>query len=301
MKTRHFLIAIYILAFAAGLALEAGCASKEEHEGLIIDRPTPPGEVPPPNPEGSAAAEPYRPYPEEAAPTGPQLDSVVSAFAAQYTAAGKPRIAVYLNRELSAEVREWVSDTRLAIEGASTQTTTKDGKTTTKTSEGNITGSVQDRADEGNRLQPAEHWAWRLEDALTQPLLDAGVKLIDRALMMRLTANEAAPSPGQAIHFKTIEMNALKGKADILVEVLISSGQDPKWGYIFRTKAMDINAGQLLVSTSSADWPPAWKPKGEWINSPEGGYERSNIINPKKVGNWIAQDLMAKLGPRLSK
>ena len=47
------------------------------------------------------------------------VDAAVRAFATAYAAQDSPRVMVYFNRELSAEVEDWVSSERVVIEGQS--------------------------------------------------------------------------------------------------------------------------------------------------------------------------------------
>ena len=267
---------------------------------VLLDRPTAPGEVPPPKLEGPAKVEPYRPYPEESAvPAAPSGLSAadMALFKAKYHAAKSPRIAVYLNRQLSANVREWESNVRVATDISMT-TTTKDGsKTKTESTQGTVATAVQTRADEGDRgAMGPETWQWRLEDAIANQLLGAGVKMVDRALMMRLTAADAVPA-GTAPAVKTVETNALRGKADILVEIVVSNDPDPKLGYLYRVRAYDIDSGQVLLSTSSANWPPTRRAKGELVTT-DRGYERTALPKPETIGGWLAQDLMSGLAAR---
>ena len=301
MRTQYRLSCIAVALVTLSVVC-AGCATEKrvrtmQYQTIGKEVPTPAGPVEPPI--EPVQVEPYRPYPETAPATAPADDSAMAesaaAFAGKYREAQQPRIAVYVNRTLSGEVREWTTDARARIAYGETVHKESDGKTKSTATSGAITASVDTRVNDDSEGRPLdEKWAWRLEDAIQQPLLHAGARLVERKLIMRLAATAAGTPAYEDVSVRGIEMSALKGHADILAEIQISAGPDPKRGYIYRTRAYEINTGRVLGSTSSATWPRSRRAKGELFVT-ETGYERTGYANPEKLGTWLAQDLMESL------
>ena len=286
------------------VAVCVGCATApkkkvETYDELIIDRPTPPGEVP--SAEEPVVAQPYRPDPGPAPSPGADgggISVILPGFSSAYERAKRPRIAVYVNRTLSGEVQEWTSTRRESVGYGETVRKEEGGKTSTTTTTGGAAASTQTRTGNGQGKFIEQKWAWRLEDAIQAPLLDAGARLVDRDLIMRLAAAATPHTAYEDLAVKTIEMEALKGHADILAEVEISLTPDGRRGYLYRLRACDIDSGQVLVSKSSASWPRSRRTTGEYVATTEG-YQKTAYPNPEQVGAWLAQDLMEGLAQQL--
>lgn len=261
-----------------------------------LETPTPPGEVPPPSAtvpppsavvppppqtvpappavgQGSAASgqgtsqpqpAPYQvqenlrgevkfekqrdPLPEEVAP------EVANRFRRAYQKAHKPRMAFYFNRQLSARVTEWVEP----IRGVR-----RTGYETTYGQRGTLkSDSYDSRSNELNvpdRARPhpgGEAWTWEFEDSVINKFLATGAKVIDRSMMMRVTAAQkgVGDTPDARPDVHKLETDALLGKADILVELLVTPRPTVKWGYEFRAVAKEVRSGEILASCSSTSW-----------------------------------------------
>ena len=126
-----------------------------------------------------------------------------------------PRIAIFLNRELSDEVRDWAMDDGWVYYA---ETTGKGGWRGER--------YYVKRVDEsGARPSPREYWMWGFEDAFMQPFMEAGANLVDRATILRLTAAKEQAKQGtlRPLAPKEIETDALVGYADLFIEVLITT------------------------------------------------------------------------------
>lgn len=328
MKTKTFIITACLLA-----AVGVSCAS---NDAAVVDRPTPAGQV-----QAPISSEPvnvqYAPADPSIAAAAADEQAAIAGFATKYQGAKKPRIAVYVNRQLSADPREWISDVRdaahvegtrttesspkttttsgqgnlavqgnagpllagadLKVQGGASQTTTESGSATKETVQETASVAVERRVNEGERPAWPESWQFRMEDAFINQLLPAGVILVDRALMMRLTAADAGSTPGAQIQLKPLEINALRGKADILAELVVSQDPDPKHGYVYRVSAYDVNTGQVLLSTDSGNWPRSQRIKGELVATDEG-YKRTITSNPAQAGKRLAVAFMNGLAAR---
>lgn len=279
------------------LAVLSAQAAEEKHTVEFLDEKTEPGSIEPADPQ--PAVQPYRPAgtasPVAAAPSEVASD-VLEAFRVAYNRAGKPRMVVFVNRDFSDDVRDWGSDVRL-----------KEGYVESRvTDEGRVTGSgtaittVETRND-GERRPRDEQWMWRLENAVCDPLLASGTNLVDRAMAMRLTATSATPDALGEVSVKQVETNALKGHADILIEVLVSNAKDAKFGYVFTVKGTSVKDGRILVRVSSASWPPSKRSRarGELQLDGEGQVVNADLPNPELMGTWVTEDLLRGLAKSL--
>jgi hypothetical protein len=289
------------------IALLAGCPPPppQQPQGVRAEY-TPAGHVEdgapaPPTPAGddegsrqrSASLSPGA-GPKPAAPTSvdyrvlPALDAapIEKRFATAYERARRPRIAVFFNRTLSDEVREWTEPLR------TTSTVTSDtkvigpggamsDKTTVTTTNNPGTNPVTEQRDAlGERL------AWQVEAAFSQPLLAKGVKLIDRATILRLVALRSGKQgdPSAVMAVKEIEMSALVGQADYYVELLVSQATDSPLGYDLKAAVKQVSTGRIVANLTTATWtftpPPAQPPPTRKAVATDKGYQYVDVPPP---------------------
>ena len=96
---------------------------------------------------------------------------------------------------------------------------------------------------------------------------------------------------------KNIEMEALKEKTDILVELLVSRSPHSPYGYEFRATAKDIQTGQILANCTSANW-KRHRILTEKIVATSEGYKRTRKESfPEiiEVAGELAKDVMLLL------
>jgi hypothetical protein len=279
----------------------AGCTHYVEQE-------TPPGQLAAPiQPvEGRAYRnfdrEDQSPAPAASEDTKPnKFDraTVLPDFDRAYKAAGSPRLAVFFNRTLSDEVREWRTDIRgvVAISG---DVTASDGeKRSTFKGPGGISAYAQTHVENDTlRAYPAdESWKWRFEQGFLDPLIDARARVVDRATIMRL---EAAASGRQGSAYnpmavKKVEMDALLGKADLFVEILVQRDPQSDVGYVFKATAKEVKTGFVLANVTSLDWD--YRPVQKKIIATDRGYEiTSEPLDAQLPGiDVVADDLSLAL------
>jgi len=166
-----------------------------------------------------------------------------SQFSDNYKKARKPKIALFLYRELSQDVLDYSSNQRLVFAGQH------------KKDKSNLVVAKQNtyNTDQGHRHTSSTRWAWQFEDHLMNDLLSSGVKLVDRATIMRLVASKVDSSKDSTglLSVKKIEMDALKGYADIFVEVLISPSTNRSLIYDVRLTAKEVKTGQIVATVTS--------------------------------------------------
>jgi len=294
----------FIILMAAVLTV-GGCTKPVIHEEYTPRGSVPPpalshravGEVPPPR--AAPAARPAQVAPDRATASAPSewigtpdaAPEAVAEFREAYGAAGSPKLVVYLNRELSADVREWRTDSRLVVSGTgrfSAEAGAAAGSAGLSHTgvEGGIAavGAAVEAEAEGEgatmaeqrhnaspeRERPGEAWMWAFEEGFINALLDSGAIVIDRATILRDTATSA---PGDdrfnPASVKMIEMEALRQHADVLIELLVSPSSASPYGYEFRASAKEIATGRILANVTSI---PKHRDKGIYVT--ERGFER---------------------------
>lgn len=223
------------------------------------------------------------------------VDAAVAAFTTAYAARQSPRIMVYFNRELSAEVQEWVASERIAIEGQSR--TTKGGETTDRA--GGVTISHQVANSDGGRVGPGERWMWEFEQAVAELLLDARVNLIDRAVVMRRQAASGQEMLGNAqTSSRTLEMQALDQYADLLLEVWVVRAADSPVGYEFRAQVKDLKDGRLVTTVTTYGEGTGKEPRRVYVASATGYQAYEELPTVTDAAQALTATLMESLTKR---
>lgn len=298
------------LIMSAGLLMLIGAGACTQY----LEKPTPSGQVVASAPV--KVAEPYRnpyaPAPNHQAPVsyrssemaheaGPMFSSAVAEdFRLVYQAAGSPKMAIFLNRELSDEVREWFTEERLVVsfDGKFEQKSGEDSASVT--GPGGVSVYGQTHLEEGRRLSPNESWMWRFEDGFLDPFLNIGTNIVDRAAIMRLAAAESGKqgSAYEPITVKKIEMSALIDSADLYVEILIRAEPSSALGYEFKASAKEVATGRIRANVTSLDWRyGADAEPFEKVVATSTGYEFVKVSPENKLPkmNVISRDLALSL------
>jgi hypothetical protein len=284
--------------------------------GYERDRTGPPAGAERAEPDASHYS-PYigRPLSGAAQPLAEELYAAsVSRFGAAYAAAKKPRIAIYLNRVLSDEVREWITPSRIVISGKGEEVSVGSGATivipsgavveTAPGAKANGSGDAergvaayrQTHTEDQHREKPEEVWMWQFEDNFLQPLLKAGAILVDRATILRLVA-AASGTQSDAYMLEAVkqtEMRALVDHADILVELLVTRDHVSPSGYAFRATAKDTRTGMIVGSVTKTGRDYRYEKSFEAVAGP-AGYEierGSGALILENISQELAIDLM---------
>ncbi|MBN2563885.1 MAG: hypothetical protein JXQ75_23465 [Phycisphaerae bacterium] len=268
--------------------------------GCISEMPTPPGAIPPAvlappvqtPPIGVAETLPLPQVTAAEAPATPVTTAVPATFRQAYARANQPRIAIFFNRALSDDVREWHTQNRLVVTGRRTTDTTGDTPESKKDSGEIMVSPQQYVGTDPQRAQPAEAWMWDFENGFLQPFLGAGASVVDRAVIVRLMA--AAQESPQTEQAKKIEMDALSEKADIIAEILVRRAPNALHGYEFRAVAKEVQTGRIIASCTSSNWDKT-RYASEKIIATSDGYKRvreHEFPRLQVVAASLAQDLM---------
>ncbi len=236
--------------------------------------------------------------------SGPGAGSgTISMFSSSYQQKDKPRIAVFLNRFLSDEVREWRSGRRVIVSGEGSVSQSRETASTFReeTVSGPVAITEQQRLGlGGGRVNPRDEVLWPFEDGFMQPFLQAGATLIDRSTVMRLVAlkdAEGKTNDYDPVPLKRVEMNALKNHADIFVELLISRVPSAPCGYEFKAAAKEVKTGRIIANATSLNWDKKRFEKKKVITTASGYEIKKETTFPKmnELSRDLAMDLMNSL------
>ena len=133
--------------------------------------------------------------------------TTVANFSNAYTRNGRPRLALYWNKQLSEALSDWYSDVRVVNSSQNNSSMSGDFNLNQSGNSQN-TLEVQRRAQDSRRGAVTESFEWEFQEAFLAPFLEAGATIVDRGAMMRFAAADQ-PSSGE----KTIEVPISAGEA----------------------------------------------------------------------------------------
>jgi hypothetical protein len=188
-----------------------------------------------------------------------------------YSKIGKPRMAVLFNKTLVSDFSDWSTATRQVLYTdnqyneklkSATGTVLVDSnrglrdlalaeeRSANFQNRGLIISSQERTTDSLRQIQP-EPWMWDFENGFNEQFLKYGVRLVDRATIMRLTAheNQKIDDQFQELSAKNIEMKALYDKADMYIELLLSQQSKDLGSYQLRATLKEIKTGIIVADT----------------------------------------------------
>lgn len=231
--------------------------------------------------------------------------SAMMDFNNAYSNVGKPRMALFWNREFSDRLSQWVAFRRAVSSGS----TTIEGPLFGTGNAANIQKSetaqtevlVQDqvRGGLGDELTNL-----RFESAYVEPMQSAGAIFIDRATIMRL--NQSHTGKQQGVGYRpdkqAVETDALVGYADMIAEILMTPDgrEDSPLGMAFRVKITDVRTGQLVLSFLSQGMHEDDTDKPAQFVTTSTGFARKAPEPPKPedVAHRLALETMVMLSRR---
>ena len=222
-----------------------------------------------------------------------------AAFAQAYARAGRPTIAVYWNRQL-AELMEPTDIAQTSIESIDTRTgyDKRDHEERTR----DVTVTTQRlRSTEQRRSRLPEHLDLQLRSAFMQSMTSAGVKLVDRNMVIRTTSAQRK-GPASARHGQHVESEALLQHAKLLMEVLHTPDAASPRGWSVHVSIKRTDDGVLLTEGYMDTRPPARasnEPR-RFEADPNGGFREvlpSDTIGD--IGRRIGEQTLARLGEAL--
>ncbi|HSW20963.1 MAG TPA: hypothetical protein VLJ86_27320 [Ramlibacter sp.] len=236
----------------------------------------------------------------------PRLDR--RQFAAAYARAGRPAIALLWNREFT-DMLQQTSASQLSIDtvraGASSAEAVRLPGYAAAQAQGasvaNTTITLQDtKTVQGQRSGPVERVDLQLRSAFVQTLVSAGVKLVDRNVVMRTTAAKTAG----ALDTQQVEAAAIAKHAQLLMEVLNTRDAASPTGWATYVTVKRLSDGTVLAEGYMNGKPAedAPKPTPKFEADPRGGFRE--VVKPTAVGDvgkLIGEQSLARLGEALAR
>jgi len=254
-------------------------------------RPNQPGVLEPPPPPGQ-----------------PPVPDFAGEFRQRYVAAGSPRMMLFWNVELSDRARADLvvhdNDTKSGSTSANVQGQTLgawDARMTTINGGTQVQSNRQRELSVGERrdakrasLSPRD--ASVFERAFESEIRNAGVRLIDRNMAVRSTATEKV-TDGQ----QQLEAEALRGKADLLLQVLFIVDAKTPLGYGFDVSVRDVANGIVLTSFYTSATPPPPPPPQGYVATDKGfAHPAQPALSLDDVARELAYEIMNQVGPQLT-
>lgn len=248
-------------------------------------------------------------------------EAAIERFRIAYASRKSPRIAVFWNRTLSddVEAQRYRTDSEIgaAILGGQTTSTTMSGSsvsvqpygygslrqgsgisTTDRSFSGAVVGArervrTEGQVRSGDRPNVmAETDMWRFQDGFEGPFLTAGARLVDRNTIIRVMGD----TKPEVTDRQRIETSALRGLADVFVEVLQVQDRGSPSGYVFRAIAKDVNTGQIIATvTSDGADKSRLSDTAEYVPTSNGYEARTRRTGSVANGSSVAIALMEKL------
>ena len=199
-----------------------------------------------------------------------------------------PRIAVFWNRDFSEQVSDWASTRRIVVSGKGhLQGEVPDGKVQLDGSGSQAAQAEFRSAGHSGKSAPA----FDLQAGFVSQMGAAGVRVLDRTAIMRITDNalEAGDfsrlSPDQA----RLEMRALGEHADYLLELSQVTGKE------FHIRVLDISNGAVQTMLNSNGQPPESDKDRRWVATDHGFEKRKHRVTLADVGQELALQTLASM------
>ena len=241
------------------------------------------------------------------------VPDVIGPFRSEYQAAGEPKILLFWNVSFDDSTesdRQNIDTTKITSTDSATgldkQTKGPAGDATLHESDDKkgetierVTSSrIVDAAKQPNGLSARN--AVELETAFREHLQSAGVRLMSRSASIRLTQAE---KDRERIDPKLIETDAVRAKADLLLEVVMVPDQSAPLGAGFKITMTDIKSGAEILSIYTAARPELPQMPGYYVVTALGFEKRQprTQVTTSDVGVALARAVMRAVGPRLAR
>lgn len=209
------------------------------------------------------------------------ISGIRSDFQQAHTGAGRPTLAVFWNRQLDDQLSQWYTGSRTI----STHNNYWKGEGFTATQE---RLDVETRFDD--RPQPNELAGFEFDSGFTRTLLGTGVSLVDRSAIMRLTHSDAAEVADGIIaaDYQQIEIDALKGYADLIAEILFVEGGESE--LVFLVTIKEVATGQIVTKFRSKPYSFGQRYEEQWVTT-ANGYEKMSVRVEDPSAPYLRDDI----------
>lgn len=225
---------------------------------------------------------------------------ILGDFAAAYRKQNEPKLAVFWNRVFSDRLSQWIASERLIVTDKlileAEVLERGEPRTLEMEASGASAGYEQVSAPEARRPGLGALADAEFEGGVHEPLLDAGVVLIDRATIMRLTEANMGRREGndRVPDAQTVETEALKGYADYIAEITMLADADAPYDKAFRVVVKHVMSGRVVANFVTRGEEPSTA--GGWRAGPHGYVrEAGTPLGTGDVGRKLAYDMMSAL------
>lgn len=231
-------------------------------------------------------------------PPAVQGQDVLEPFSVRYRAAGSPRIVLFWNVSFDAATR--TPKVHVSVQSAEiAPVQTGNGAT--------AVAGIGVRARTSGYLDPTGHGfdtlsaptLAQLDSAFRNELLAARVRLLDRAATIRFMQ---AQRDRTGVDPKLIETDAVLGKADILLQVLLVRDAASPLDAGFKVSAIRVRTGAEIASLYTLALPDLPAPQGRYVATDRGFVWRQPprpTPDAAQIGAELANEVMEELAPGL--
>lgn len=199
--------------------------------------------------------------------------------------AKNPRIALFWNRALSDRVATEYDS--ITAGRAAAQVTSAPGVANLDVAAARVEATRANR--DADRAALTESEEFRLEGAFKEALLKSGMTLVDRNMVLREAGLDAGDDKPNV---QKLEMQALRKRADYLLEVLTSVDASHTDVTQFRVSLKDLRTGTSVIEfATEARLPEA---EAKWVGT-NRGFVKQSSAEPQK-----AEDRGRQLGRELA-
>ena len=259
---------------------------------------------------GAGLAETYRKnLPEVLSPskdtksadeTALERADILSDFVVAYRKQNEPKLAVFWNRVFSDRLSQWIASERLIVteklSGKAEVLERREPRSLEFEASGASAGYRQVSAPEARRPGLGSLADAEFEGGVHEPLLDAGVVLIDRATIMRLTEANMGRRAGadRVPDAQAVETEALKGYADYIAEITMLPDAEAPYDKAFRVVVKQVTSGRVVANFVTRGEEPSTS--SGWRAGPQGYVrEAETPLGTGDVGRKLAYDMMSAL------
>ncbi|WP_028604853.1 hypothetical protein [Ottowia thiooxydans] len=238
-----------------------------------------------------------------------------AAFTAAYARAKRPAVAVLWNREYS-DMLEQNTLSQARVDSVQARYGETIGLAAQRRGLGVAYGEAagaavasttvsvgESKTSQARRTGPVERTDLQMRAAFQQTMASAGVRLVDRNVVMRSLA-ASKKTRGQEIDSQQIEAEAIASHAQVLIEVLTTRDAAAPLGWSVFVSIKRMADGVILAEGYLDGEQPkdAPAPRVKFEADPNGGYREAPQSNAATdVGRRMGEQTLARLGEALAR
>ena len=237
------------------------------------------------------------------APAAPAPGSTFdrAAFSSAYARAGRPTIAVLWNREYTDSLEQTTAQQTTIdnVRGGAArgEAVRVPGYAAAQVEQGSFSSTTitsgQVKSQDGQRSGPVERVNLQMRASFMQTLAANGVKVVDRNVTMRSTANKTKG----ALDTQKVETDALSRHAKLLMEVLNTPDAAAPTGWATYVSIKRLSDGVVLAEGYLTGESTAPKAAPRYQADPNGGFREvaAPALTPGDSARNVAEQALVRL------